>query len=728
MDKKEHLLNQIIEKNQDSFSEKELEQIRLAYDFAVKSHDGQMRKDGDEFVCHPLSVANILSDMELDAQSVVASMLHDCVEDTAATLNVIKEKFGKEIAGLVDGVTKLGRIPYSNKEEQQMENLRKMFLAMAKDIRVIFIKLADRLHNLRTIAALPEEKQREKALETMEVYAPLAHRLGIYKIKLELEDLSLKYLDPVGYNDITESLKAKSTESNLLLDAVKTKIRDRLVEIGIESRIDTRVKHIYSIYMKMYSQNKIIDEVYDLYAVRVIVETVIDCYNVMGIIHDLFKPIPGRFKDYISTPKPNMYQSLHTTVIGREGMPFEVQIRTWDMHYTAEYGIAAHWKYKTKTSGKNSMDERLAWVRQLLENQQETDSQEFFKSLKVDMLSDEVFVFTPKGDVVNLPAGATIIDFAYSIHSAVGNRMVGAKVDGRIVQLDYEVKNGEIIEILTTSSTKGPSRDWLNIAKTNEAKSKIRQWFKKERYEENVVEGQKALETELKKHGISPAQIGDNEIAEQILKRLHFKTMPDLYSAIGYGGLSAQRAANRIKEEVSRNGKLSKEALRILEKMDDLPKTKQMPSSGVIIEGVDNVLIKFARCCSPLPGDDIIGFVTRGYGVSIHKTDCVNVVNAMKKQEDSERWIPVLWGDEILGKFSGSLCITSEDRVGLLADVATVLANMKVTIRSINANDIKDGTAVLNVVLETTDRENMEAIMKKLMTIRGVSEVRRCSM
>lgn len=726
MDKKEQLLNQILEKDKDSFSEKEIELVKQAYEFAVKSHEGQMRKDGDEFVCHPLSVANILSEMELDSQSIVAAILHDCVEDTPATLDTIKEKFGKEIAELVDGVTKLGRIPYSNKEEQQMENLRKMFLAMAKDIRVIFIKLADRLHNMRTLSALPEEKQREKALETMEVYAPLAHRLGIYRIKLELEDLSLKYLDPVGYSDITESLKAKSQESNTLLDSVKVKIRDRLGEMGIEARIDARVKHIYSIYMKMYSQNKIIDEVYDLYAVRVIVGTVIDCYNVMGIVHDLFKPIPGRFKDYISTPKPNMYQSLHTTVIGREGMPFEVQIRTWDMHHTAEYGIAAHWKYKTKANSKSSMDERLAWVRQLLESQQETDSQEFFKSLKVDMLSDEVFVFTPKGDVVNLPAGATIVDFAYSIHSAVGNRMIGAKVDGRIVQLDYEVKNGEIIEILTTSSTKGPSRDWLNIARTNEAKSKIRQWFKKERYEENVAEGQQDLDTELKKHGISPAQIADDEVEEQLLRKLHFNTMPDLYAAIGYGGLSAQRAANRIIEEVSKNGKLSKEALRILEKMDDIPKTKQLPSSGVIIEGVDNVLIKFARCCSPLPGDDIIGFVTRGYGVSVHRTDCVNVLSVMKKGGDNERWIPVRWGDNVLGKFSGSLSITSQDRVGLLADVATVLANMKVTIRSINANDTKDGTALLNVVLETSDRDNMESIMKRLMSIKGVSEVRRC--
>ncbi len=714
---------ELIKKIRGYMSEADEQRIHDAYDCATEAHEGQKRRDGSDYVTHPIAVAEIVAEMELDTDSVIAALLHDCIEDTELGYEKIKSKFGKEVADIVEGVSKLTRMPYTSKEEAQMENLRKMFLYMGKDIRVILIKIADRLHNMRTIEFHKPEKQREKALETMEVYAPLAHRLGMQKVKWELEDRSLRCLDPVGYGEITEELEKRSEERDEFLEHIKESLVVRLKEAGIEASLQSRIKHIYSIYRKMYTQHKTIDEVYDLYAVRVIVDTVADCYNVLGFIHDMYHPVPGRFKDYISTPKPNMYQSPHTTVNGREGIRFEVQIRRHDMHRTAEFGIAAHWKYKSGVSRSN-LEEKLAWVRQLLENQ-EVEDEDFITSLKTDMFSDEVYVFTPNGDVVSLPAGSTPIDFAYSIHSAVGNRMIGAKVNNRMVQLDYKLQNGEIVEVLTSNASKGPSRDWIKIVKTGEARNKIKQWFKKECREENILRGKTELDRELKREGIKLSEEELEAILQTVATRMSFSKVEELYASLGYGGTKIARVVNRIHNEISKNAPATPESDEtVAEKIAASPKPKTS-NSGVIVPGVDNCLVKFARCCTPIPGDSIIGFITRGYGVSVHRADCQNVVNAMKDATDLTRWIAVTWADDIKDKFQTSLQISAKDRNGLVMDIAAVLNNIKVAVHQLDARRLGDGYAVINIVMNTNGKEQLEFVMNKLHSVVGVIDVKR---
>ena len=697
--------------------------IRAAYEYARRAHDAQFRKDGTQFVTHPLAAAEIVAEIGLDEDSLCAALLHDCIEDTAATHEEIEKLFGKDVAEIVEGVTKLSRVVYTSKEEEQMENFRKMLIAMAKDIRVILIKIADRLHNMRTMEYQTEEKQREKALETMEMYAPIAHRLGMQKIKWELEDLSIKYLDPIGCDEITEGLKLRHVEDEIFFNRVQGRITERLNEHGIKCSVYGRIKHLYSIYRKMYDQNKMLSEVLDLYAFRVIVNDIADCYNVLGYIHDMYRPIPGCFNDYIGTPKPNMYQSLHTNVIGGEGIPFEVQIRTWAMHQTAEYGIAAHWKYKEGKDGKVADEEKFAWVRRLLESQQDGDAQDFLHALKVDMFADEVFVFTPSGDVVNLPAGSTPIDFAYSIHSEIGNRMTGALVNGRMVTYSHILNNGDIIRILTSNSAKGPSRDWLDIIKSPEARNKIRQWFKKEKREENIIHGKMAFESELRHANISGVEAMRDDILPKVLARGPFNTLDDLYAAIGYGGLSAQKVVNRIREDLRASVKTRKK--------DEPPATEKKPAKqskpmhGVMVEGLDNCLVKFARCCLPVPGDPIVGFITRGFGVSVHRQDCSNCIKSEKLPEEADRWVHVAWSGSEGQSYSTSIIVIVKDRTGLVVDIASLLNALNVKITSFNARDSGDGFVTVSVVVEVKNRDELIAAMAKLMSVSGVTDVRR---
>jgi len=612
---------------------------------------------------------------------------------------------------------------------------------MAKDIRVILIKICDRLHNMRTMNYQSQRKQKEKALETMEIYAPIAHRLGMQKIKWELEDLSLQYLDPIGYQEIHSELGRRSSAHEEFLATIQKRIEARLAEERIGGAVFGRVKHTYSIYRKMYAQNKNMDEIFDLYAFRVIVDDIPGCYNVLGCIHDLFKPVLGRFKDYIGTPKPNMYQSLHTTVIGREGIPFEVQIRTWEMHHTAEYGVAAHWKYKQGlANNKLGTEETFAWVRRLLENQQDTDAEEFVRTLKVDMFADEVFVFTPRGDVINLPAGATPIDFAYSIHSAVGNHMIGAKVNGRIVTFDYALKSGEIVEVLTSKSAHGPSRDWMKIARSNEARTKIRQWFKKERREENIATGRASFESELKRVGLTISAITTEEALSNILKKLRFGSLDELYAAIGYGGMSAQKAANRIKDEMTRLGRIQAEraaAERTIADSVVMPSQSQTAAalkdiprhsdSGIIVAGMSGCLVKFAKCCTPVPGDAVTGFITRGYGVSVHRADCPNAAPARRRPGEEGRWVEVDWApDETLG-YKTSIEVSAKDRGGLTLDVAMALSSIKVRVTSLSAQSLPDGHARVSLILEVRDLSELTGVMNKLNQISGVFYVKRCA-
>ena len=706
------------------------DQIRAAYEFADTHHAGQNRKDGSPFITHPLAVAQIVAEeLHLDTESIVAALLHDTIEDTTATHEELAKLFSPTVADLVEGVSKLTRVHYTSKEEEQMENLRKMLMAMAKDIRVILIKISDRLHNMRTMEYQTPEKQKQKSFETMEIYAPIAHRLGMQKMKWELEDLSLKYLDPVGYREITEALDEKAAEYDGFMSAVHDRIVTRLKEEGIDATVYGRMKHPYSIYRKMFSQNKSIDEIFDLFAFRVIVDTVSDCYNVLGVIHDLYKPILGRFKDYIGTPKPNGYQSLHTTVIGREGIPFEVQIRTWEMHMTAEYGVAAHWKYKTGSGEgtKPGDEEKFAWIRRLLETQQESDAQDFFHNLKVDMFADEVFVFSPKGDVINLPAGATPIDFAYSIHSAIGNSMVGATVNGRIVNFDYVLQNGDIVDIRTSKNAPGPSRDWLNLAKSGAARTKIKQWFKKERREENIVHGKEQFERELRANGIAPADIMGDEILPLILKRLAFTSLDDLYAAIGYGGVTATRTVNRIRDEILRNQKANqKNAIdRINEAAERRNKRPRHAVHGILVEGLDNCLIKFSRCCTPVPGDSIIGFITRGAGVSIHRTDCENYLASRDNPETAGRWIRVSWAERTTDAYSTTLMMLSAQRSGLVMDVATALNTLNAKVRTLTARDVDSGRSTITITVEVHDLAELRTIISRLSAIRGVIRISR---
>ena len=716
--------------------------IRAAFEYANDHHGPQLRKSGEPYIIHPIAVAEIINELELDQDSIVAALLHDCIEDTDSTHDEIARLFGPQVADLVEGVTKLTRMQYTSREDEQMENLRKMFVAMAKDVRVILIKLCDRLHNMRTLQYQSDKKQKEKSLETMEIYAPIAHRLGMQKLKWELEDLALKYLDPVGYHDVEQALRELTQENSEFLERMQAQIEERLQTDGLHCKVYGRLKHLYSIYRKMYAQNKTIKEIFDIYAFRVMVDDIPSCYNVLGCIHDMFKPVLGRFKDYIGTPKPNGYQSLHTTVVGREAIPFEVQIRTWQMHQTAEYGVAAHWKYKEGMANEKLGTEReFEWVRKLLESQQDADPDEFVRTLRVDMFSDEVFVFTPNGDVKSLPAGATPIDFAYSIHSAVGNSMTGARVNGRIVTFETPLKNGDIVEIITSKNAHGPSRDWMKICKSNEARNKIRQWYKKERRDENIATGRASFETELKHAGLSIAAItATAELTDTLLRRVRFGSLDELYAAIGYGGMSAQKAVGRMKEELTRLGRLERqraeqEALRAAAstgeaifpagKAGAAPRPRHS-DNGIIVEGLDNCMVKFSKCCTPVPGDPVVGFITKGYGVSIHRQDCPNADPARRKPEEAGRWVKVSWADA--GEdahFRTSLDISAKDRDGLTLDVAMVLSAQKVRLNNISARSQPDGYAMVNLEMSVKDKAELSAVINKLSAVPGVCLVRR---
>ena len=696
--------------------------IQRAIEYADNKHRNQKRRDGSPYIIHPLAVAAIVAETGLDTDAILGALLHDCIEDTDASHDDIARLFGSTVAELVEGVTKLTRVEYSTLEQQQMENLRKMFMAMSKDIRVVLIKICDRLHNTRTMQFQTPAKQISKSRETMDVFAPLAHRLGMQKIKWELEDTSLKYLDPEGYAEIMAYLAEHQDEADEFMKTIQSKIMTRLSSVGIHGTIYGRIKHVYSIYRKMRAQDKKIEELYDLYAFRVIVDSISDCYNVLGHVHDLFNLVPGRFKDYISTSKPNLYQSLHTTVIGQQGVPFEVQIRTWEMHQTAEYGVAAHWKYKQGI--KSSGDEKqFEWVRRLLESQQEeNDAEDYIHSLKVDMFDDEVFVFTPKGNVMSLPAGSTPIDFAYAIHSGVGNAMVGAKVNNRIAPFDQPLRNGDIVEILTSKTAKGPSRDWLKICNSNQARTKIRQWFKKEKREENVAHGKTSFEGEMRRAGFQPSMLSDSELQPILLKKLAFDNFEDMYAAIGYGGLTATKALGRIRDELLKATKqqpVTKDPIKIVEAS---PEPARHKSKGIIVQDIEHCMVKLSRCCTPVPGDDIIGFVTRGYGVSIHRKDCKNAADTASQPD---RWVPVAWASGDGSAFSTTFEIDATDRHGVWLDIATVLNNARVKVTELNGRELPGGKARIIATFEVRDVKELENIRNKIRQIQGVIEVRR---
>lgn len=699
--------------------------IKKAYEFANLAHGDQRRVSGVPFILHPTSVACILAEMGMDTDSIVAALLHDTVEDTDVTLEQVGDNFGEEVMNLVDGLTKISKIKFTDREERQAENVRKMLIAMSNDIRVIIVKLADRLHNMRTIECVKDQKRRDKALECMEVYAPIAHRLGMKAIKDELEDLSMRYLDPVAYHEIEKQLQLTENERNAFIEEIKRQILDKIGFSISHVSISGRVKSVVSIYRKTYMQGRDVDQIFDVFAVRVIVNTIADCYNVLGLVHDLFTPLPNRFKDYISTPKANMYQSLHTTVFGKNGIPFEVQIRTYEMHHTAEYGIAAHWKYKLKLKGgkQDQMAENLEWIRKMLETQNDSeDATDIVKTIKYDLSTNEVYVFTPKGDIINLPAGATVIDMAYAIHSGVGNRMVGAKVNGRIVPIDYQVKSGDIVEILTQKEGTGPKRDWLKIVKTNSARTKIRQWFKKEKREENIVEGRTMFERELKKAGLRFPEDELEEALQPVIQRHHCNSLDDFYASIGYGGIQIWKVMPRVREIYNKKYKVNEEEAPPT--IQEKPR-KNSVGSGVIIEGVDDCLIKYSRCCNPLPGDDIIGYVTRGFGVSIHKRSCTNVPKDLDNCEEPERWKNAYWSDEIHDSFQSTLEIVCNDRSGFLADVTRELFNMHIFIHSLNSREIKDNQAIVTVTIKINDMEHLQLVIAHLSQINGVVSISR---
>jgi len=715
-----NVFNNLISEIEKYNSNADIELIKRAFEFSLDAHSGQERASGEPYITHPLAVAEILAGMEMDTESIAAALLHDTVEDTNFTSEDIEKIFGAQIAELVDGVTKLGQIPYSSKEEQQVENLRKMFMAMAKDIRVILIKLADRLHNMRTLRSLSNVRQREIALETMEIFAPLAHRLGIYSIKWEIEDLSQRYLDPIGYQEIVGMINQKRKEREEYLEAIKKTICEKIENISDNIQIEGRVKHFYSIYKKMYSQNKSIDEIYDLFAVRVIVGTVADCYNVLGIVHELYKPIPGRFKDYIAMPKHNMYQSLHSTVIGTKGTAFEIQIRTYEMHKTAEYGVAAHWKYKEGKSSINNFDEKMSWIRQLMEIQKEmTDAEEFMQTLKIDLFADEVFVFTPKGDVINLPAGANTIDFAFAIHTAVGCKMLGAKVNGKIVPIERELDNGDIVEIITSSSVRGPSRDWLKMIKTSQAKNKINQWFKKQSRSENIARGKELIEKELKKSGLDERKALVPQVVDAILKKYGYKMIDDIYASVGYGGVPLSRVVTRLKDEYKKLNPSKQD-----ETIEIDTSSRKSSSEGVIVKGIENCLIRFSRCCNPVPGDDIVGYITRGRGVSVHRADCVNILNAHTSTTEVLRLIDVEWAVDRKASYIAGIMYSAGERDSLMFDISKILADFKVPVKSFNARSV-NGLTFMDILLEITDKEQLENIIKRMNTVKGTVEVKR---
>ena len=703
----------------------DVELIEKAFNYCVDHHLGQKRLTNEEYYIHPYNVAKIIITLGMDSQSIAAALLHDVVEDTDVEIDEIKRLFGDDVALLVDGVTKIGRLNISSKEQEQAESLRKMLIAMGKDIRVIIIKLADRLHNMRTLGAMPEQKQRDKALETLEVYAPIAHRLGIRPVKEELEDLAIKHLDPIAYNEIEQLLKVRKNQRVQILEDIEKRIETRLGEElpNVKMSFQGRVKSIHGIYRKMYVQNRDFDEIYDVYAIRVITDTVADCYNILGIMHDMFRPIPNRFKDYISTPKPNMYQSLHTTVISREGVPFEIQIRTFEMHHTAEFGIAAHWKYKEGITGTDKyMEDQLAWIRQVLETSDVSgDASEIVRTIKVDLSQEDVFAVTPRGDVINLPVGSTVVDFAFAIHSAVGIKMVGAKANGKIVPINHEIKTGEIIEILTTNQAgHGPSRDWMNIAVTNSAKAKIRSWFKREKREENIVQGKDDLERELRRNNINFSEDEYIEYIDDLARRMHFTDANEFYAAIGYGGVLISKLLPRIREDYTKRNNAAK----AVEIKTVAPK-RHASSEGVVVEGIDNCLVKLSKCCAPLPGDDIIGFITRGHGVSIHKCDCSNVPKDISNSAEPDRWVHAHWDNVRSESFTSTLQISAIDREGLVGDVMNTAYNMRIAVHQINARQLKGGNSIIHINISAESVEHLRSIIARMEKISGVFSVER---
>ena len=722
----------LLKKQGDSFDR---ELIKKAYDIAIEKHEGQKRLSGEPFFIHPFSVACITAKLGMDSESVAAALLHDIVEDCSdkTNLETISKIYGPEIAMLVDGVTKTIHVQVADKEEAHIENIRKMLLAMNKDIRVIFIKLCDRLHNMRTLGAKKEDRQRAIALETMYIYAPLAHRLGIQKIKHELENISLYYLDRVGYDEVKTSIDNKYGQNIDFIAETKKIISDKLKENNISFELEGRIKSVYSLYRKMYSYNKSFDEIYDFYAVRIIVSSELECYASLGLVHELFKSVPGRFKDYISTPKPNLYRSLHTTVIGHKGVPFEVQIRTTQMHEEAEYGIAAHWKYKSGERSDSNMDEKLRWIAKILESDENTrDPDEFMRSFKTDIFHDETFVFTPKGDVISLPLGSTVIDFAYAIHSAVGNKMIGAKINGVIVPIDKIPQNGDIIEIVTSQSSKGPSRDWIKIVKTGEARSKIRQWFKKEKRTENIVVGKSEVEKEVRRITKNYTEAQLNEIVAGVAKRVGINNADDFYNTLGFGGISLQRFMPKIKEELEKLNNTEDKPQTAEDEISKVKMTvpKRHHNGGIIIDGEEGCQVKFAKCCNPLPGDKIVGFVTRGFGVSVHKADCPNVISSRRNEENLSRWVVAEWekrddSAQNTQTYEAMLQIIAKDGIGVIAAISMALADMKVSISQINTQALKNGDMAINILIECKNTSHYAAIVSKLRTISSIISVSR---
>ena len=711
----------------------DLVKIKKAVEYAAQMHEGQFRVSGEPYISHPIAVAEIVAGLELDTNSICAALLHDTVEDCSDKTNLkeLEVLFGDEVAMLVDGLTKLVPLYIEDKEDAHIENLRKMLLAMSKDIRVIFIKLCDRLHNMRTLSVKPDPKRRQTALETMHVYAPLAHRLGIQKIKQELENLCISFLDPIGYEQIQKYIEDKYGESVNFIENVRNLVDVKLKENNINFTLEGRIKSVYSIYRKMFNQNKSFDQIYDFYAMRIIVDTELECYTALGLIHEMFKSVPGRFKDYISTPKPNMYRSLHTTVIGRDGIPFEVQIRTWDMHHIAEYGIAAHWKYKSGERSKEDIDKKLEWVSKLLETENSVnDHDEFINAFKTDIFHDETFVFTPKGDVIALPLGSTVIDFAYAIHSGVGNSMIGAKINGMIVPIDSVPETGEIIEILTSSNSKGPSRDWLNIVKTSEARTKIRSWFKKEKRAENIVAGKAMVDSEFKRYKRVYTEAQRNEIVATVGQRIGFMSADDLYNTLGYGGISITKVAGKLHDEFERCVAVPEEETKeelTVDKVKTYAPKNIKSNSGIVVDGAHGCLVKFAKCCNPLPGDEVIGFITKGYGISIHKHDCPNVIEGRKNQENKERWIEAHWelgmSESSQDMYEAQITVYVYDRLGIIADISVALSEMKVFLIQINTLKGNGDTLAINLKISCKNVEHYRSIVSRLKSIDGVADI-----
>ena len=728
-------LQEILDKIKKYAPNADVTPVIKAYELAKSAHAGVFRKSGEPYIIHPIAVANILADLELDMEVIAAGLLHDVVEDTPYTYEDITELFGKDIADLVDGVTKLGKIKYQTKEESQAENLRKMFLAMAKDIRVILIKLADRLHNMRTLKFMPEEKAKYKAKETLEIYGGIAHRIGISKIKWELEDLALKYIDPEGYRELSDKITMKRSQRQEYIDKIVHLLEEKFKDVDINCEVSGRPKHFYSIYKKMKKKNKTFEEIYDLTAVRIIVDTVKDCYAVLGMVHTMWIPMPGRFKDYIAMPKPNLYQSLHTTVIGPDGEPVEIQIRTHEMHEIAENGIAAHWKYKEGITGNQDakMEQKLKWLRQMMEWEKDVqDPHEFLDALKDDVFNSQVYVFTPKGDVIELPAGSTPIDFAYRVHTNVGNKCTGAKINGKIVPINYKLQNGEIVEVITSSNSTGPSRDWLNIVQTPTARNRIRQWFKKERREENIERGTDILEKEFKRYNIPYKNSSIQKFLNQVAKKFNQPTLEDLIATIGYGGIATSQVMPKVRDFYNKEVNRQEKEKRMQEKEDKIKKNfdeheyakkRKKKDNGITVKGLDNILVRFAKCCNPLPGDDIVGYITKGRGVAIHRRDCTNI-----KLDDEflqNRLVEVEWNNPEKSKFEGEVKIIAVDRVGLLNDIIHVVSMEKLSISGINCRVLKDNTANISLLVEVNDISELKQLMKKIKSIPGVDDVSR---